>query len=371
MSPSRLVVLVLVLAATLSNFVGGEHARAQSNSPERIPTATLIPAPTIAFPSEIDSNSPAVWELIAGQQILLAVTSVAGWPTRHLGSQLPALSGAGPITFANPPPHGVWLEAIVRDEGGTWYGYYHNETPAEVCEDETRSIPRIGAARSHDFGATWEDLGLVLEAPPGSYDCNSTNRYFVGGVGDFSVALDHEQKYLYFFFSQYVDRERTQGVSVARMTWASRDDPVGRMSVWWRDNVWIPARRVRSADGERSYVYSGGMPIYRVVDGWHEDLVVDAFWGPAVHWNTYLEQYVMLLNHARSTAWHQEGIYVAFAKTLTDPEGWSSPRRLIAGGQWYPQVIGLEPGAGTDKVAGEFARFFMGGRSQYFIQFSR
>jgi hypothetical protein len=39
------------------------------------------------------------------------------------------------------------------------------------------------------------------------------------------------------------------------------------------------------------------------------------------------------------------------------------------GGQWYPQVMGLEGGAGTDKIAGRWARFFTGGTSDHLIQF--
>jgi hypothetical protein len=41
------------------------------------------------------------------------------------------------------------------------------------------------------------------------------------------------------------------------------------------------------------------------------------------------------------------------------------------GGGWYPQVAGLEPGMGTDKVAGQRARFFVTGRSESFIEFER
>ena len=40
------------------------------------------------------------------------------------------------------------------------------------------------------------------------------------------------------------------------------------------------------------------------------------FWGPAIHWNTYLEQYVMLLNRAKDDQFGQEGIYVSFSPTL-------------------------------------------------------
>jgi hypothetical protein len=304
--------------------------------------------------------------------MLFLLTSFNGWSMRQAGSQLTALVPTGAVAFDVAPPHGVWFEAVVRDDDGTWYGYYHNERPADVCGDRARMLPRIGAARSRDFGATWEDLGIILEAPPNSYDCATTNRYFVGGVGDFSVILDHNSRYLYFFFSQYADREGTQGVAVARLPWAFRDRPLGRVAVWWRGMAWAPARRVTpNMDQPAEYVYSAGMPIYRAADDWHEGRTVDAFWGPSVHWNTFLEQYVMLLNRAVDSDWRQEGIYVAFAPTLDEPSSWSEPRRLLMGGDWYPQVIGLEGGVGTDKVAGERARLFVAGRSRYFIQFTK
>jgi hypothetical protein len=363
---------MLSLAAGITLLASDRLLLAQAVA-ERIPTATLIPAATVSFAAPADSNSPAVWEHVNGRPSLFVFTSYAGWSTRQIGAQLSGLATAGRVAFDTPPPHGVWFEAIIPDENGTWYGYYHNERPADFCSDASRVLPRIGAARSTDFGATWEDLGIVLEAPPQTHDCGTTNRYFVGGVGDFSVVLDRDSRYLYIFFSQYADRDGTQGVAVARLPWAYRDRPRGRVSVWWRGMLWAPPRRIRQEDGAwtSDYSYSAGMPIYRAADDWHTGQTVDAFWGPSVHWNTFLEQYVMLLNHATDSDWRQEGIYVAFAPTLEEPTAWSTPRRLLTGGDWYPQVIGIEPGTGTDRVAGERARLFIGGRSRYFIQFAR
>ncbi|MGQ0732873.1 MAG: hypothetical protein ACT4QD_04375 [Acidobacteriota bacterium] len=330
-----------------------------------------MPTATLTLRSGVDSNSPAVWARVNGQQALFLFTSFSGWPTRHAGLQASSLAPVGNVAFDVPPPHGVWFESIIPDTDGTWYAYYHNELPAELCGDLSRTLPRIGAARSDDFGANWEDLGVVLEAPPGSHTCESSNSYFVGGVGDFSVMLDREAKYLYFYFSQYVERERAQGVAVARMPWASRDEPEGQAAVWWRGNLWVPGRRMVISDDESRTVYPSGTPIYRVANGWHGDQSVDAFWGPSLHWNTFLEQYVMLLNRAEDADFRQQGVYVAFSKTLSDPTAWSAPQLLISGGLWYPQVLGNDIGIGTDRVAGERPRFFLGGRSQYFIQFSR
>ena len=331
------------------------------------PSAKLIPTRVVSLPGTSDSNSPALWETVDGLSRLFVFTSVAGLASRNWGTDVSRLTSLGEVGFENPPGHGVWFEAVISDVDGTWYGYYHNEWPAEVCDD-ARTIPRIGAARSRDFGATWEDLGVVLEAPPNSHDCASTNTYFVGGVGDFSVVLDRDHRDLYFYFSQYVRRDTSQGVSVARLAWADRDAPVGKMSVWLRGNVWLPARAYVTDDRVR-HIYPTGGPIYRASDDWHEG-DVDAFWGPSVHWNTYLERYVMLLNRAQDASWTQEGIYIAYASDLGGPSSWSAPQRLLAAGRWYPQVIGTDP-SGTDKEAGEFARFFMSGRSEYVIQFMK
>jgi hypothetical protein len=97
---------------------------------------------------------------------------------------------------------------------------------------------------------------------------------------------------------------------------------------------------------------------------------VDAFWGASIHWNTYLERYVMLLNRAKNENFDNEGIYVSFSSALDDAAAWSAPRKLMNGGGWYPQVVGLEPG-GTDRQAGQRARFFLTGTSNRYIEFTR
>jgi hypothetical protein len=165
-----------------------------------------------------------------------------------------------------------------------------------------------------------------------------------------------------------------QGVAVARLLWANRDEPEGRIAVW-RDGIWRPAREMRQmrADGSTDVrvVYPSATPLFPTTDSWHDDNVsTDAFWGPSVHWNTYLEQYVMLLNRAKNALFDQEGIYISFSPVLHDPARWSAPEKILDGGSWYPQVLGLEA-EGSDKVAGSRARLFLSGRSDYLIQFAR
>ena len=79
----------------------------------------------------------------------------------------------------------------------------------------------------------------------------------------------------------------------------------------------------------------------------------------------------MLVNRARNEQFDQDGLYVAYSSTLSDPRSWSAPTKVLNRGGWYPQVIGLEPNDGTDKRAGRRARFFITGRSDHFIDFTR
>ena len=336
------------------------------------PQAKLSSAPKMRLPGEVDSNSPAIWDRIDGVLRLFVTTSYGGRPSTAGGRSLNALNAAELSYFEPWPGGGVWIEAVVADVDGTWYGYYHNEMPADaVCPGNNKVIPRIGAARSVDQGRSWKNLGIILEAPLNAFTCSTNNIFFVNGVGDFSVQLDPESRDLYFFFSQYERSMAQQGVAVARLAWADRDEPVGKMMVW-RTRTWFPAAREVTRGEQSAWFYSAGTPLFPVLDGWHDDdTSTDAFWGPSVHWNTYLQMYVMLLNRAKDTNYDQEGIYVSYSPRLDDPRIWSVPLKILNGGSWYPEVIGLEDGGGTDKVAGEWARFFMQGTSQYLIHFTR
>ena len=70
-------------------------------------------------------------------------------------------------------------------------------------------------------------------------------------------------------------------------------------------------------------------------------------------------------------SYSQAGIYVSFASRLDDPDLWTTPQLVMNGGRWYPQVFGVTPGSGTDKIAGDTARLFVGGRSDWLINFFR
>jgi hypothetical protein len=335
------------------------------------PHTQLVHANELSMSGPVDSNSPSVWSSDGSELHLF--TSFAGSVQTATGPNLSSFGEPSPISWVRGPVGGTWMEAVVRDDQDVLYGYYHNEVPATDCTNDGKVRPQIGAARSTDDAATWEDLGVIVTSSEPS-KCDTTNRYNDGGVGDFSVMLDPDRNYLYVFFSAYGPSLDGQGVSVARMAWADRDQPLGALAVW-QGGLWLPASPVVVGDDEDaavSWVYPTGSPIYQVTRSWHsDDGIADAFWGPSVHWNTYLQQYVMLLNRADSVSFNQEGIYIAFADSLDDPTGWSQPARLLAGGTWYPQVLGIEQSTGSDKQAGQEARFFVSGHSTAMIVFNR
>jgi hypothetical protein len=325
----------------------GKQARAASNV--RVSLTPLTPE--VVLPSSVDSNSPLFWNDL-GEMVLF--TSF-GRPFLSVGPELRSLTPVGAVFIEDETPGRKWMESVIRAGDGTLYGYYHAE-PAGVCPESDLTAPRIGAALSLDDGQSWRDLGIVLTASLGDVRCDTSNSYFAGGVGDFSVALDRDERYVYFFFSNYSGESGEQGVSVARLLWADRDRPAGKLSKFF-EGLWLePGIEGRST------------AIYAATRLW-DRTDAESFWGPSVHWNTELRQWVMLLNYNVGSSFDNEGIYVAFTPDLADPSLWSAPEKIVEGGGWYPQVIGLESERGTDKQAGREAWFCLHGVCGHRIAF--
>jgi hypothetical protein len=329
-----------------------------------LPEVEIRDAPLINLPGgrdasgrihTVDSNSPAEWDSSGN----LFVFTSSQWPYRSRGANLSELQApASPVTIEarGNVTGGIWIEATYRADDGALYGWYHNEPP-NVCGNSRLTAPRIGAMISRDDGKTWQNLGIVLEAPVGSVNCSTRNYYFAGGNGDFSVILDQTGQYFYFFISTYHRQVSEQGVAIARMRFEDRDQPVGRVQKW-HDGGWNEP----GIDGRITTTFPA------LID-WHRS-TANAFWGPSVHYNTHLETYVMLLNRAMDSNWSQEGIYISFNNDPGDVSGWSAPQKLPINQQvgWYPQVIGIGGGE-TDKTAGHVARLFISGRSSLEIVF--
>jgi hypothetical protein len=309
----------------------------------------------VSMPLQVDSNSPAFWR--DGQ---LYWYGSHGRPWLNSGPSQFGPWQTREIDLVSPDACPHWMESISADEDGTLWGWYHAE-PVGLFEDSTMTAPKIGAVVSYDGGKTLLDLGVVLESGD-PLDPTAQNGYFAGGHGDFSVILNEERTFYYFLFDNYGGPAENQGVAIARMAVGDRGTP--------RGNVWKYADREWRESGVAGRV----TPIFPVRRGWQlRD--PDAFWGPSIHWNTYLKCYVMLLNHASGEpGWSQEGVYVSFCKDLSRPDTWTTPAKILDKSQFsgwyffYPQVMGLEAG-GTDTRAGQTARLYVNGVSKWEIDF--
>jgi hypothetical protein len=301
------------------------------------------------FPGIADSNSPMHWR--NGQMI---VFNSDGMPIRSEGTDVTNLRRVRAVKLDSYLHVPMWIEATHLEPDGTLFAWYHHEVAAG-CEGRSLSAPEIGMLVSTDNGISFSDLGIILtsgETP----DCKAENGYFAGGSGDFSVLLDEEGKFFYIYYSNYAGPLSAQGIAVARLASGDRFSPVG--------NVW------KRYGGEWNEAGLGGLSqaVLPATVSWASPNT-DAFWGPSVHYNTYLNKYVLLMNRACcEPGWPPEGIYISYADDLANPEGWSPPRQILANVGWYPMALGLGSGE-TDKRVSQRARLFVGSDSRWVLTF--
>lgn len=311
----------------------------------------------VSMPAAPDCNSPAFWR--DGQ---LFWFGSHGSPWLSSGPNQFGPFETRPVALPSADNSPKWMESVwTEGSASVIWGWYHAE-PVNLVPNSTLTAPKIGATVSFDGGYTMTDLGFVLESGD-PLDPAAQNGYFAGGHGDFSVVLDRSRKYFYFFYGNYGGAVESQGVGIARMAYEDRANPVGK--VWkYHNGAW----REAGVGGRVT-------PIFPVQRAW-QSKSPDAFWGPSVHWNTYLNCYVMLLNRAAGERWAQEGVYISFCSDLSRPETWSTPRQILSradgdfpdAGDFYAQVMGLDPGD-TERRAGQLARLYLRGVSKWEIDF--
>jgi hypothetical protein len=362
---------------TSAAALGGVALAGSVQAAHATPSVRLHPAAPVRFPGGFWCGSKRVF--------LADCKSPSHWDGNTLyvfNSEAVVFRSSGPDLFHLSLPEFVrfdegltklqiWIESTYRDDG-TLYGWIHNEVPYEcplrkdAIEPGYPAKVRIGALRSKDNGLTWDFLGFIFEPAPATIRCDTGSSWYLGGEGDFDVILDSKKEYFYFYFANYTSIFAEQGLCVARMKYADRDNPRDEVSVW-HNGEWNES----ALGGHATPVFPASVDLTRR-DG-------QTFWGAAIHWNTYLERYVMVLNRIRDTRWTTEGIYISFNRDLADPRGWSVPQKIMdreeaahtgSGNGWYGQVMGTGRGE-TDKLAGRLARFFVDGESKWEIEFER
>ncbi len=377
------LIIVLLSAAPGARSATAQTAPATENSPASAgsahPTFVLHPAPFIRMPGlkeyrylhAIDCNSPLHWD---GDTLYLFNSFLH--PFRTSGPDLLHQANQTRVHLGDfDDLLDMWIEATFKDNDGTLYGAFHHE-PDGVCFSDTHlpTAPKIGWLKSEDNGKNWKDLGFVIMASPCAINCKTESPWDAGGTGDFVFLPDSQKKFFYFYGTSYDPRFEEQGIWAARMAYADRNNPAGKVLKWHRGGWSEPA------------LWGHVTPVFPATRDYHKK-DGSMFWGPSIHWNTYLGMYVMVLNHAINTRLDADGIYISYNPDVGNPKGWSKPamlipladiRKAMAGGEtglpdvmnngWYPQVIGMAKGE-TDKLAGRKARLFMGGVSNLEIIF--
>jgi hypothetical protein len=378
-----LLVVVLLVGAELV-YGGTFPAGADQNDNETLPAVVLEQAPLIQMPGvivrdrhlahAIDSNSPIHWD---GNRVY--IFNSYNHPYRATGTSIARLGMSTPVYFSADGVDNrlfIWIEATWKDRDGSLYGAYHYE-PDTICSSNTHlpTAPKIGWIKSMDNGGHWQDLGFVVEANPARIDCNSASPWDAGGTGDLDFLPDRENKYFYIYGTSYDPAFEEQGIFVARLPYADRDHPSGRTQKWYKGSWSEPG------------LWGHVTPVFPAAkDYTHAD--AEMFWGPSIHWNTYLQMYVMVLNHAVDTKLRGGGVYISFNRDIGNPRGWSTPRMILSGGQvakltqggsaqpnalingWYPEIVGMDKGQ-SDKMCGRVGRLFITGMSKIEITFLR
>jgi hypothetical protein len=329
--------LLTLLAAALA-----PHAYAQVSF-------EILPAEPVVLPFVVDSNSPVFW-----RDDHLFLFSSGGEPMINtLNAQFEHMR-TEPVGLSRQDHLPMWIESIWQSRNGTIYGWYHHERIG-VCPNSSLTVPEIGAVVSYDNGKTFIDLGIILSSGERT-NCFAQNGFFASGHGDFSVILDRERRYFYFLFGAYGGDVSQQGVAIARMPFANLLNPVG--AVW----------KYHQGEWSEPGIAGSATTIFPASVSWGE-AGTDSFWGPSIHWNTYLRRFVVLMNRSCcSPGWPQEGIYMTMNADLADPSGRTEPKKILSYDEWYPFVMGLGAGE-TSSEAGQRVRLFARHHSEWELVF--
>ena len=379
---------ILILLMALCSTYAEEGSKAAASGrlgsvAQGLPTVRLRAAAPLKFPGGYrrensskplqhflaDCNSPSFW---SGDTLYIMNSQAVVW--RSAGPDVFHLTRGAAVDYDNQDLKKlwVWIESTFRDDDGTVYAWIHNEQRFK-CQQGANplsgypAVVRIGALRSKDNGANWHDLGFVMEPSPASIRCDTEDWWYAGGEGDFFVMADAKKEYFYFYFANYPRTFAEQGICVARMRYADRDNPRGKVWIWHQGQWKEPG-----LGGHATPIFPATIDITRKNGA--------TFWGPSIHWNTYLKEYVMVLNRIKDTTWATEGLYISFNHDISDLNGWSPPQKIMdreeatrvdpqkPGWGYYVQVMGTAKGE-TDKLAGRVARLFVDGQSRWEIEF--
>jgi len=206
--------------------------------------------------------------------------------------------------------------------------------------------------KSLDGGKSWKNNGIFIEdeQPRLILKQHNTAANFAGGTGDPSAVASG--KYLYLFYGEYgypaTYKKATystktewggQCISIARILLSDLDNPADKAKRW--DGTGFNAPYNLAGKPVRSIqipIGAGGGPASSPKGKY--------FWGPSVSWNTYLNEWVMLMAKAEGPSWRGSSIYISFNKNRDlgsgrNSQAWSVPKLLLnkpGHTLWYPSL---------------------------------
>ena len=211
---------------------------------------------------------------------------------------------------------GSWLMSIFRQEEDNLVGFYHAEDHWLVATNPAGiAWKSIARTTSEDNGASWS-AGEQIITSSATQPANPT----WGGAGDNCVIWDDTNNRWLCYYQEHW------------LMMAISYDVEGSPGTWYKYN-----------NGEFDQPGLGGqsspVPGLASVPGGN----------PSVHYNSYLERFVMVWH-----SWVSLSIYIS---TSTDGIVWEQPRLLEPNADsrraWYPTIIGE-----SDTEAGKIARLY-------------
>jgi hypothetical protein len=115
----------LVAAVVAACFAFGVRSHAQNAALATNPQASLVSTTRLRLTGNVDSNSPAVWDLTEGVLRLFVVTSYNGRPSTADGRNLAQFGDAQRLDDPR-----LWSTPSKILNGGSWYPQVMNSTPA-------------------------------------------------------------------------------------------------------------------------------------------------------------------------------------------------------------------------------------------------
>ena len=360
----------------------------------KTPQVKLIPTKQFVFNSFVDCNMSEVW---VANTFRIFPGKYGEDPLWGPSDNLKYADGAtidqafsrkseefkAPVMPLNAKPgspglHGaVWFESIYQDTtdktGKTLFALYHNENYPSTLPFDSKTgkgyknvdwpqglkgpsspsaVCRIGVMKSLDGGKSWKNNGIFIEdeQPRLILKQHNTAANFAGGTGDPSAVASG--KYLYLFYGEYgypaTYKKATystktewggQCISIARILLSDLDNPADKAKRW--DGTGFNAPYNLAGKPVRSIqipIGAGGGPASSPKGKY--------FWGPSVSWNTYLNEWVMLMAKAEGPSWRGSSIYISFNKNRDlgsgrNSQAWSVPKLLLnkpGHTLWYPSL---------------------------------